>query len=73
MIGRPDRDSAPALQAVALYRKLESFEKEYALPTINQLVRQGRRSVPKKSKNAALLQNRMQARSKYGAKRPKAK
>ena len=111
------------------------------MPTINQLVRQGRRSVPKKSKNAALqhnskkpnsalrkvarvrlvngievtayipgeghnlqehsivlvrggrvrdlpgvryhvirgaydaapVQNRMQARSKYGAKRPKAK
>ena len=33
------------------------FEKEYALPTINQLVRQGRRSVPKKSKNAALKSN----------------
>ncbi len=33
-----------SIQAVALYRKLESFEKEYALPTINQLVRQGRRS-----------------------------
>jgi len=27
------------------------------LPTINQLVRQGRRSVPKKSKNAALQHN----------------
>ena len=27
------------------------------MPTINQLVRQGRRSVPKKSKNAALQHN----------------
>ena len=50
-------DADPSIQAVALYRKLESFEKEYALPTINQLVRQGRRSVPKKFKNAALQHN----------------
>ncbi len=37
--------------------KLDIYEKEYALPTINQLVRQGRRSTPKKSKNAALKRN----------------
>ncbi len=46
----------PSIQAVALYRKLESFEKEYALPTINQLVRQGR-PCSSKSKNAALQHN----------------
>lgn len=47
----------PRFKPLHFTEKLESFEKEYALPTINQLVRQGRRSVPKKSKNAALQHN----------------
>ena len=50
-------DADASIQAVAPCQSWNHFEKEYALPTINQLVRQGRRSVPKKSKNAALQHN----------------
>ena len=40
-----------------MYKKLDCNEREIALPTINQLVRQGRHSVAKKSKNPALRGN----------------
>ena len=48
-------DADASIQAVAPCQSWNHFEKEYALPTINQLVRKGRaKPVAKKSKTPAL-------------------
>ena len=47
----------PRFKPLHIFESWNHHEKEYVLPTINQLVRQGRKSVPKKSKNAALQHN----------------
>jgi len=47
----------PRIKPLHIVQGWKQIEKENALPTINQLVRQGRKSTAKKSKNAALQHN----------------